>query len=259
MQRLAARLDEDGEPDDAERWLVRAAEADDHFAHFVRLQLYQRLDAAGRPDDADEWLRRDIETGETSFLVVLASRVEQAGNAVEAAELRQRAREAGEYMVLQPAIQQTTQAGGTLADFEDLLRGPAEAGDLFAMRTLAEQFDAAGRGPGADQWLADMGNEGNVHAFHVLMGRLYVAHRDADGERVWRRILEAGNSAALENLAQRLDQTDPGAAEDLRCYGIEPGGTTAAPGRQLRRRNDAKTTGREPRRISRRLLLHSRG
>ena len=171
----------------------------------------------------------DIENGETSFLVVLASRVEQAGNALEAAELRQRAREAGEYMVLQPAIQQITQARGTLADFEDLLRGPAEAGDLFAMRTLAEQFDAAGRGPEADQWLADMGNEGNVYAFHVLMGRLYVAHRDADGERVWRRILEAGNPAALENLAQRLDQTDPGAAENLRRYGIEPGGTTAAP------------------------------
>lgn len=228
MQQLAARLDEDGEPDDAERWLVRAAEADDHFAHFVRMQLYQRLDAAGRPDDADEWLRRDIEAGETSSLVVLASRVAQAGNAVDAADLRKRAQEAGEYLVLQPAIQHITQAGGTLADFEDLLRGPAEAGDLFAMRTLAEQFDAAGRGPEADQWLAEMGNEGNVYALHVLMGRLYLAHRDADGERVWRRILEAGNSAALENLAQRLDQTDPAAAEDLRRYGIEPGGATAA-------------------------------
>jgi hypothetical protein len=229
MQQLAARLDEDDEPEDAERWLVGAAEADDHFAHFVRIQLYQRLDAAGRPDDADEWLRRDMEAGETSSLVVLASRVEQAGNAVEAAELRQRALEAGEYMVLQPALQQITQAGGTLADFENLLRGPAEAGDLFAMRTLAEQFDAAGRGPEADQWLADMGDEGNVYALHVLMGRLYLAHRDADGERVWRRILETGNSAALENLAQRLDQTDPQAAENLRRYGIEPGGATAAP------------------------------
>jgi hypothetical protein len=78
MQQLAARLEEDGEPDDAERWLVRAAEADDHFAHFVRIQLHVRLDAAGRPDDADEWLRRDIEAGETSSLVVLASRVERA-------------------------------------------------------------------------------------------------------------------------------------------------------------------------------------
>ena len=77
------------------------------------------------------------------------------------------------------------------------------------MRTLAEQFDDAGRGPEADQWLADMGKEGNLYALHVLVGRLYMAHRDADGERVWRWILEAGNSAALENLAQRLDQTDP--------------------------------------------------
>jgi hypothetical protein len=228
MQQLAARLDEDGEPDDAERWLIRAAKADDHFAHFVRMQLYTRLVAGGRPNDADEWLRRDIEAGETSSLVVLASRLAQAGKAVEAAALRQRAQEAGEYMVLQPAIQHITLAGGTLADFEALLRGPAEAGDLFAMRTLAEQYDAAGRGPEADQWLADMGKQGNTHALHVLMGRHYLAHQDADGERISRRILEGGNSAALENLADRLDQTDSAVAEDLRRYGIEPGGATAA-------------------------------
>ena len=79
MQQLAARLDEDGEPDDAERWLVRAAEADDHFAHFVRMRLYLRLDEAGRPDEADAWFRRDIEAGETSSLVILASRARAGG------------------------------------------------------------------------------------------------------------------------------------------------------------------------------------
>ena len=73
------------------------------------------------------------------------------------------------------------------------------------------------------------GQGGNLYALHVLVGRLYVANQDEEGERVWRWILEAGNSAALENLAQRLDQTDPAAAESLRRYGIEPGGATAAP------------------------------
>jgi len=97
------------------------------------------------------------------------------------------------------------------------------------MRTLAEQFDEAGSGTEADRWLADMGKEGNLYALHVLVGRLYMAHRDADGERVWRWILEAGNSAALENLAQRLDQTGSAAAEGLRRYGIKPGGATAPP------------------------------
>ena len=97
------------------------------------------------------------------------------------------------------------------------------------MRTLAEQFDDAGRGPEADQWLADMGREGNLYTLHVLMGRLVRGASDADGEQVWRWILEAGNSAALENLAQRLEQTDPIAAESLRRYGIEPGGATALP------------------------------
>jgi hypothetical protein len=229
MQQVAGRLDEDGEPDDAERWLVRAAEADDHSAHFVRVRLYLRLDEAGRADEADAWLRRDIDAGETSSLVILAGRLELAGHTREAAELRQRAREAGEYLVLQPAIEELRHAGGSLEEFENLLRGLAEAGDLYAMRTLAEQFDDAGRGPEADRWLADMGKEGNLHALHVLVGRLYMAHRDADGERVWRWILEAGNSAVLENLAQRLDQTDPAAAESLRRYGIEPGGATAPP------------------------------
>ena len=161
MQQLAARLDEDGKPDDAERWLVRAAEADDHFAHFVRVRLYLRLDEAGRSDEADAWLRRDIDAGETSSLMILAGRLELAGHTGEAAKLRQRARVAGEYLVLQPAIEELRQAGSSLENFENLLRGPAVAGDLYAMRTLAEQFDEAGSGPEADRWLADMGKEGN--------------------------------------------------------------------------------------------------
>ena len=138
--------------------------------------------------------RRDL------LLVLLASRVEQAGNAVEAAELRQRAREAGEYMVLQPAIQEITQAGGTLADFEALLRGPAEAGDLFAMRTLAEQFDAAGLAPRPTSGSPTWGRKGIVCAPRPD-GAPVRGASGVDGEKVWRWILEAGNSAALENLA----------------------------------------------------------
>jgi hypothetical protein len=91
MQQLAARLDEDGQPDDAERWLVRAAEADDHFAHFVRVRLYLRLDEAGRTDEADAWLRRDIDAGETSSLVILTGRLELAGHNGEAAKLKAQA------------------------------------------------------------------------------------------------------------------------------------------------------------------------
>jgi uncharacterized protein YidB (DUF937 family) len=229
MQQLAARLDEARNMEEAEKWLIRAAQADDHFAHYVRLQLYQRLDEAGKADEAEAWLRRDIEAGNTSFMGILAARLDVAGHAEEAAQLRQRAREAGEYMLLQPAIQEIKQAGGSLEDFEQLLRGPAEAGDLFAMQSLAAQFDEAGRGPESNQWLADMAKEGNLSALHVLVGRLYLANQDEEGERVWRWILEAGNRAALENLAQRLDQTDPQAAESLRRYGIEPGGNSAAP------------------------------
>jgi TPR repeat protein len=229
MQQLAGWLDEAGKAEEAEGWLIQAAEADNHFAHFVRVRLYLRLDEAGRPEDAEAWLRRDIEAGNTSLMLNLAGRLDQAGHAEEAAALRQRARDAGEYLVLQPAIEEIKQAGGGLDDFEQLLRGPAEAGDLFSMQSLAAQFDEAGRGPEANQWLSDMARAGNVDALHVLAGRLEVANRGEEAQRVWRWILEAGNSAALENLAQRLEQTDPAAAESLRRYGIEPGGTTAAP------------------------------
>ena len=229
MQQLAGWLDEANKPDEAERWLVQAAEADDHFAQFVRGRLYQRLDEAGRPDEAEAWLRRDIEAGNTSSLVILAGRLDQAGHAEEAAELRQRARDAGEYFALHPAIEEIKRAGGGLEDYEQLLRGPAEAGDLFSMQALAAQFDEADRGPEANQWLADMATAGNLHTLHVLAGRLEVANQGDEAQQVWRWILEAGNSAALSNLAQRLEQTDPAAAESLRRYGIEPGGTTAAP------------------------------
>jgi TPR repeat protein len=229
MQQLAGRLDEAGKAEEAERWLAQAAEMDDHFAHFVRGRLYQRLEEAGRPDEAEAWLRRDIEDGDTSYLVILASRLDQAGHAEEAAELRQRARDAGEWLVLHPAIEEIKQAGGGLEDFERLLRGPAEAGDLFSMQSLATQFDEAGRGPEANQWLAEMAKTGNLHALHVLVGRLEVANRREEAVQVWRWILEAGSSVGVERLAPHLEETDPAAAESLRRYGIEPGGTTAAP------------------------------
>ena len=229
MQRLAGRLDEVGQAEEAETWLVRAAELDDHFAHFVRLRLYQRLDEAGRPDEADRWLRRDIEAGDTSFLWILAGRLEQSGRAEEAEVLRQRARDAGEYMALYPAIAELEQAGGGLDDFEQLLRRPAEAGELFAMQTLARKFDEAGRETEANQWLGDLARVGNLGALHVLAGRLELANRNEEAERVWRRIIELGNSAGVHNLAQRLERNDPDRADNLRRYGIEPGGSTAAP------------------------------
>ena len=81
MQRLAERLDEVGQAEEAETWLARAAELDNPVAHFVRLRLYQRLDEAGRQVEADSWLRWDIEAGDTSSLWILAGRLERAGRA----------------------------------------------------------------------------------------------------------------------------------------------------------------------------------
>ena len=72
------------------------------------------------------------------MLVILAGRLDQAGKTEEAAELRQRAREAGEYLVLQPAIRELEQAGGSLEDFEALLRGPAEAGVGLNPQTIKD-------------------------------------------------------------------------------------------------------------------------
>jgi replicative superfamily II helicase len=96
------------------------------------------------------------------------------------------------------------------------------------MRTLAERFDQAGRGDEADQWLRSAADAGNLNALHVLAGRLQLAGRDEDAEHIWRRIIEAGNSAAVQSLADQLERTDPTRANDLRRYGIEPGGNTPA-------------------------------
>ncbi len=230
MQQLADRLDEAGRAEEAEMWLRQAAEADGPFSHFVRLRLAQRLDDTGRPGEAEEWLRRDIEAGEISATMwTLAGRLGQAGRAEEAEVWRQRARDAGEYFALWFAIAEIEQSGGGLDDFEALLRPPAEAGDLFAMRTLAERFDAAGRGSEANRWLSDSAEAGNLNALHVLAGRLQQASRGGEAEQVWRRIIEAGNSFAVHSLAQQFEGTDPTRADSLRRYGIEPGGSTAAP------------------------------
>lgn len=229
MQQVAEQLDKAGLSDEAETWLVRAAQLDDHFAHFVRTRLFQRLDEAGRADDAVAWLYRDIEAGETRNMWLLAARLEQAGRSYEASLMRQRARDAGEYFALYYAITEIEQAGGGLEEFEQLLRPPAAAGDIFSMQTLARKLDEAGRPTEANQWLRDMAQAGNLNALHVLAGRLEQANRKTEAEQVLRRIIELGNSAALPSLAQQLKDTDPGAAENLQRYGIEPGGSTAAP------------------------------
>jgi hypothetical protein len=121
------------------------------------------------------------------------------------------------------------QSGGGLDDFAALLRPSAEAGDLFAMRTLAERLDEAGRGAEANQWLSDSAGAGNLNALHVLAGQLQLAGRGQEAEQVWRRIIEAGNIAGVQSLAQQLEGTDPTRADNLRRYGIEPGGSTAVP------------------------------
>jgi hypothetical protein len=126
-------------------------------------------------------------------------------------------------------MREIEQAGGDLDDFERLLRPAAEAGDPFAMRTLAEKFDAAGQGAKANQWLSDSAQAGNLNALHVLAGRLEQANRAEEAEQVRRRIIEAGNSMALPTLAQQIQGTDPIRADNLRRYGIEPGGDTAPP------------------------------
>lgn len=143
--------------------------------------------------------------------------------------MRQAARDAGEFMALHPAIQEIEETGGGLDDFDQLLRGPAEAGDFYSMRTLASKFDEAGREADANMWLRESADMGNLNALHVLAGRLQLANRGEEAEHVLRQIIELGNGPALPSLAEQLKETDPARAENLRRYGIEPGGNTAAP------------------------------
>lgn len=112
-----------------------------------------------------------------------------------------------------PAIAELEQAGGGLDDFEQLLRRPAEARELFAMQTLARKLDEVGRETEANQWLDDLARVGNLGALHVLAGRLELANRTEEAEQVWRRIIELGNSAGVHNLAQRLERNDPDRAD----------------------------------------------
>jgi uncharacterized protein YidB (DUF937 family) len=229
MDQLAARLDEAGQAQEAEQWMQRAIKAGSPFTDFIRSRLAQRFYDTDRPDEAEAMLRQDIEAGNSSSMWILAARLDQADRAEEAKQLRQRARDAGEYFALWFAIRETEEAGGGLDDFERLLHPAAEAGDPFAMRTLAEKFDEAGRAAEANQWLSDSAQAGNLNALHVLAGRLEQANRTEEAEQVRRRIIEAGNSMAVPTLAQQIQGTDPIRADNLRRYGIEPGGDTAPP------------------------------
>jgi hypothetical protein len=159
-------------------------------------------------------------------MYVLSGRLSQAGQHDEAELWRRRACQAGHPFALQDAIADIEERGGGAEEIEQLLRGPAEAGDIWSMKELADLPDREERGAEADKWLTTMADQGNFGALSVLAARFREADRLAEAEQVWRRIIESGNDLAIYNPIVRLQQDD---LSEMQRYGIEPGGATANP------------------------------
>jgi tetratricopeptide (TPR) repeat protein len=226
MSQLAERLDARGVHQEAEQWMTTAATAGGPFEHFEITRLALRLEQADRHGEALAWWLRSAESGDASSMFILSGRLSQAGRHDEAELWRRRACQAGDYLALHAAMTGIEQRGGDTGDVEQLLRGPAEAGDIWSMKEMADRLNQAGRGAEADQWLTAMADEGNLNGLHILAARLQQANRLAEAEQVWRRIIESGNYLAIYNPIVQPQQTD---LSDMQHYGIEPGGATATP------------------------------
>ena len=228
MMALADRFDKQGRSQDAEYWFRQAAACDFILARHAMITLANRAERAGFSAEATHWYRQAALAGDSSTMWILANRLEQAGERAEAEQWRRRALEAGSHFAVSAAIEEIRRMGGSIQEFERLMRGELGA-DIQVMQALTNWLDESCRTAEADQWLREAAAAGQVVALHLLMGRAQLRGQQEDVDHWRRRLVETGTWGGVFQLVQQLQNTDPVQAEQVRRYGIEPGGATADP------------------------------
>ncbi|MEE6260124.1 hypothetical protein V1633_16660 [Plantactinospora sonchi] len=228
MQRLAGLLIEDGiELDDdpelfeeGESWLRRAADAGDKHANLLLPNLLERL---GKTEDAADILQQRATTDDQEVLLDVADQLMHLGHHDEANEVLRRLTAAGKPQAPVRLAHVLRQAG-QLEQAEVLLRQTA-AEDLHALVELARMLAKTGRTAEAEQLMRGV-VQPTTEVLSALADVLEKDGRAKEADRVLRDACLAG--ADLIELEFSLQGTE---AEQLRRYGLEPDGRTAAPWR----------------------------
>lgn len=174
---LGLRARDEGRPQEAIKWLRRAADQGHDGATFdLGLTLRER----GEPDKADEWFRRAADRGNVAAIYNVGLRLKE-------------------------------EEEEPFEEAEQWFRRAAEGGDVAAMYNLGLVLRDKGENDAAELWLRRGAEGGDVAAMYNL-GLLLRDRRDQDGDRrdregaeLWlRRSAHEGDPAAMRDLSLLL-------------------------------------------------------
>ena len=259
------RLDRRGESHEAENVLRRAAEAGEPYAFLELVKRWKRQERfadvialeetlarrghlvppqsmtdpyllAGAPTRAgralrsedEQTLRRAAEQGHRGAMSDLAEFLDRDGRTAEAGDWWARAANEGHPPAIWHLAEACLRAGDTEEAERWLLR-LSDTQDTRALWHLADLRDRAGQQGEAERFLRRAVAHGDRHALRQLTARLLRAGREHEAESLLRGALENGHVGSLPELAAFIeDRGRSDEARQVRTYGLDPGGATAA-------------------------------
>jgi tetratricopeptide (TPR) repeat protein len=237
--RLADLLEERGKDDQAAVLLRTYAEAGNREAIW---RLYRLLDDHGHEEEALTWIRRDADLGNPVALVLLGGRLLRQGAQEEAERLYRVWAEEKEDPAAMWYLAELLAGTGRLPEAITWFQRSYQD-SLFGMNALVDRLEELGCIEAAEAPLQARADKGDPSAMEHLARLFERLGRNDQAEHIYRFLLELGDVGRLPRSPGQEERTDAittfsaflerisrGAeAEQVRKFGIAPGGSTARP------------------------------
>jgi tetratricopeptide (TPR) repeat protein len=239
--RLADLLEGQSKYDQAAALLRTYAEAGNREAMW---RLHELLDRHGHAEEALTWIKRQADLGNPVALILLGSRLLREGAEKEAEELyrfwAEEKEEPAAMWYLAELLARTGRLPEAITWFQRSYQD-----SMFGMNALVDRLDELGCIEAAEAPLQARAEKGDPSALDHLARLFERIGRNDQAERVHRRLAEIGypvrarfpqrpgyeeRSSAIAEFSAFLERIGRGAeAEQVRKFGIIPGGLTAKP------------------------------
>ncbi|MFI1398579.1 hypothetical protein [Streptomyces sp. NPDC020681] len=227
MSDFAKYLEAAGSTDEAEHWCGELIGS----GHFYAVSVLARVIATGHDGKgqlASEWSRRLSDSGDFHSMRELAGELDRRESPDLSWEWWLRAAEGGDL----PAMREVARRSwddGRHTEAATWYRKLAADNDWRTLREFPAVLEEAGKGDQVVAWLRTAAEEGATFAMTELAELLWHAG-DVTGSEIWfRKAAGHGMSFAADQLAQLLNANGRDQeAEQLRRFGVDPSGRTAA-------------------------------
>jgi len=239
--KLADLLERQGKDEQAAALLRTYADAGNTEAIW---RLHELLERQGHVEEALTWVRRHAELGNPVALVLLGSRLLRQGADEEAERLYRRWAEEKAEPAAMWYLAELLAGTGRLSEAITWFQRSYQD-SMFGMNALVDRLEELGCIEAAEAPLQARADKGDTSALDHLARLFERLGRNDQAERIHRFLTELGHpsrarfpkrpgyeerSNAIEEFAAFLDRTGRVAeAEQIRKFGITPGGLTAKP------------------------------